>query len=84
MIERLNGRYPDVLFWLGLPCVAFVLFLATAGTTWHQFAIGLLAASVSLLVTMGIFECVFLIVRAALDQRENNDSSGDKPPSSWR
>ncbi len=75
MIERPEHEYPDFVVWLGLACAALVTFLATMGTTFHQLAIGLLSASVALLVASTLFECLWRILMAAL-YRESDDIAG--------
>jgi hypothetical protein len=51
--------------WVALIGFALIAFWISAGTPYHQLAIGLLAAAVTLLVVMLVFETLWWIAVAA-------------------
>jgi hypothetical protein len=53
---------------------SIVVFIASRGTEFQPFGIGLLAASVALLLTMGIFEAICLIVTSWFRSFDEEDS----------
>ncbi len=66
MIKWLKREFPDFFLWLGLTGGAVIAFVVSDGTTFHQFATGLLSASVTLLVLSSLFESIWRILMAAL------------------
>jgi hypothetical protein len=62
--------------WAALIAFALILFWLSADTPYHQFAIGLLAASLTLLVIMLLVELLWWIGGKLFDSR-GADSSRD-------
>lgn len=54
--------------WAALTAAALVGFWITQGTQYHQFALGVLLSSVSLLVLLFLVEVIWQAVAAALVQ----------------
>jgi len=51
--------------WAALIAFALIAYWISAGTPYHQLAIGVLAAAVTLLVVMLVFETLWRIAAAA-------------------
>ena len=68
MTKWLKAEYSEFVWWLALVAVAVVLFLITLGTRLHQFALGLLISSITLLVVLALFEFAWQKVAPAGQQ----------------
>jgi hypothetical protein len=58
--------------WAALIAFALIAFWISAGTAYHQLAIGVLAAAVTLLVVMLVFEALWWIGVAAFGSPGGN------------
>ena len=61
--------------WLALIAGALIIFWATRGTQFQQLGIGLLMASVSLLVAMAVFEAIWLALMKLLNHQGEEKSA---------
>ncbi|MBI3436912.1 MAG: hypothetical protein HY056_17810 [Proteobacteria bacterium] len=59
MIQWVNDNRSVVYSWAILIGVAVIFLAVSAGTQFHQLAIGLLASSVTLFVALAVFECAW-------------------------
>jgi hypothetical protein len=62
--------------WAALIGFALIAFWVSSDTRYHQLAIGVLAAAVTLLVVMLVFETIWWIAAAVLDP--TGRGSGDR------
>jgi hypothetical protein len=62
--------------WAALIGCALVAYWISRDTSYHQLAVGVLAAAVTLLVVMLVFEAVWEIAAAVIDSPGGN--SGDR------
>jgi hypothetical protein len=85
MTKWLRAEYSEFVWWLALVAVAVVLFLITIGTWLHQFALGLLISSITLLIVLTLFEFAWQKVASATGQQgvdgRTHSRGGPRSPS---
>lgn len=60
MTDWFKDNAPIVWSWVALIAVAAIAFAASRGTQYQQFGVGLLTASIALLVFVAVFEAIWL------------------------
>lgn len=70
-----------VCWWVVLIAVSLIVFAASRGTAFAQFGIGLLTASVALLVAMGIFEVLWQLAAKSFGSSDGDNARGTAPKS---
>ncbi len=60
---------------------SILIFVTSRGTSFQQFGIGLLTASVSLVVVMAVFEAIWHIVATRLNLLNDGKTSANTPKS---
>ena len=64
--------------WAGLIAAALIAFWVTRGNKYHQFALGILVSSVSLLVLLSFVELVWQALEAMLGSRQSDVTDRSK------
>ena len=64
--------------WAGLIAAALIALWATRGNKYHQFALGILVSSVSLLVLLSFVELVWQALEAMLGSRQSDVTDRSK------
>lgn len=77
----LRNNSSTVWSWAALIAGALIVFALTWGTQYRQLGIALLAAAVTLLVLMAVFEAIWHV---AVKMLEGQQPAGDKPKSGQR
>jgi uncharacterized membrane-anchored protein len=75
----LKNNMPIVWWWVALIIVSVVVCAASRGTEFAQFGIGLLSASLALLVAMAIFEVIWQLAAKSLDPSHGEDAGKSRP-----
>lgn len=66
MSEWLQSNMPIVFWWAALIAVAAIVFAASRSTAFAQFGVGLLSASLALLLAMALFEVIWQLATKSL------------------
>jgi hypothetical protein len=66
MTHWFKNNMPVVWWWVALIAVSVIVFAASRSTEFAQFGIGLLSASLALLVAMAIFEVTWQLAAKSL------------------
>ena len=69
MTPWLKDNASVVLWWAALIAASLIVFTASRGTRFQQFGDGLLTASVTLLIAIGLFEIIWQLLTRWLDGR---------------
>jgi cell division protein FtsW (lipid II flippase) len=77
MSDWLSRNSSNVWSLIGLLAAAMIVFVASRVTSFQQFGIGLLTASVALIVLMALFETVLEIVSKWLDIADDDNAPPD-------
>jgi uncharacterized membrane-anchored protein len=75
----LKNNMPIVWWWVALIIVSVVVCAASRGTEFAQFGIGLLSASLALLVAMAIFEVIWQLAAKSLDPSHGEGAGKSRP-----
>ena len=81
MTSWLRSNSTTIWSWVGLVAASAIIFAITYPTPYRQFGIGLLLSSVSLLVTIGIFEALWHFAAKWLPLADEEKTSKDAPKS---
>ena len=69
MTPWLKDNASVILRWAALIAASLIIFAASRGTRFQQFGDGLLTASVTLLIAIGLFEIIWQLLTRWLDGR---------------
>jgi hypothetical protein len=69
-----KNNMPIVWWWVALIAVSLIVFAASRGTEFAQLGIGLLSASLALLVAMAIFEVIWQLAAKSLGPSDGEDA----------
>jgi hypothetical protein len=67
MTPWLKDNASVVLWWAALIAASLIVFAASHSTRFQQFSDGLLTASVTLLIAIGLFEIIWQLLMRWLD-----------------
>ena len=75
MTDWLKSNASTIGAWAALIAASLIIFWATRGTQFRQLGIGLLTASVSLLVAMAVFEAIWQGLAMWLDRPDTKEGA---------
>jgi hypothetical protein len=76
MTPWLKDNASVILRWAALIAASLIIFAASRGTRFQQFGDGLLTASVTLLIAIGLFEIIWQLLMRWID-------GGGKTKDAW-
>ncbi len=79
MTDWLKNNASIVWSWAALIAVAAIVFLASRGTQFAQFGIGLLTAAVALLVAMALLEVIWQAAMRWLGPADDKPAAESAP-----
>jgi hypothetical protein len=79
MTHWLKNNMPVVWWWVALIAVSVIVFAASRRTALAQFGIGLLSASLALLVAMAIFEVIWQLAAQSIGPADGEDAGKSRP-----
>ena len=79
MTDWFKNNASIVWSWTGLIAVAAIVFAVSRGTGYHQLGVGLLAASLALLVAMALFEVIWQLIVKWLDSPNDKNAPKSAP-----
>ncbi len=79
MMHWFKNNMPIVWWWVALIAGSAIVFAASRGTGFAQFGIGLLSASLALLVAMAIFEIIWQLAAKSLGPSDGEAAGKPRP-----
>jgi hypothetical protein len=80
MADWFKSNMSVVWSWAALIAAAAIIFAVSRGTGFYQLGIGLLIASLALLVAMGVFELIWQFAVARIDSADDKNKPSSSPP----
>jgi hypothetical protein len=74
-----KNNMPIVWWWVALIAASAIVFAASRGTGLAQFGMGLLSASLALLVAMAIFEVIWQLAAKSLGPSDGGGAGKPRP-----
>lgn len=67
LFRNLRLDLQTIWSWAALIAAALIIFWMTRGAQYHQFALGILLSSMTLLVALSLFEVLWRLLEAIFD-----------------
>jgi hypothetical protein len=79
MTHWFKNNMPVVWWWVALIAVSVIVFAASRSTEFAQFGIGLLSASLALLIAMAVFEIIWQLAAKSLGPSDGEGAGKSRP-----